>query len=92
MINISKYYNEQKKYRYDFENLKVGDFVFDECNRGFGSGGYGYNIGMLVTEITEDEILTISESGKSERWDKNTRKPKQPPTEYYLAAFQSNAT
>lgn len=84
--------DDNKPYRYDFENLKVGDYVFDDSNVGFCSGGIVYGVGMLVTDITETEIVTVDGSDKKEKWDKKSRLPKQPPTAYFLGAFQSNAT
>jgi len=84
--------DETKEYRYDWDNLKIGDFVFDDSNVGFCSGGIAHGVGILVINITKKNIVTIDGRGKVEKWDKKTRLPKQPPTAYFLGAFQSNAT
>lgn len=84
--------DENKNYRYDWENLKVGDYVFTDSNSGFCSGGLTYDVGVLVIEITDEEITTEDSSGQKEKWCKIAKTPKQPPWAYYLGAFQSNAT
>lgn len=78
-----------RPYRYDWENLIVGDYVFDECHSGVGSGGYGYGIGSKVIKITKTEIIAEDSSSNKERWNKKTRNSNQPPWAYYLAAFQT---
>lgn len=84
--------DENKDYRFDWENLKVGDYVFTDSDVGFCSGGLMHGVGDLVIEITEEEIITEDSSGKKEKWCKKEKTPKQPPWAYYLGAFQSNAT
>lgn len=77
-----------KKYRYDWNNLKVGDYVFTSCN-GLCPGGLEYGIGEIVTNIIAGTIYTRDSYGKT-KWDMQTKRSVNPPRSYYLAAFQSN--
>lgn len=82
--------DDTKPYRYDFENLKVGDYVFSDSNRGFCSGGIKYGVGYLVTEITESEIVTVDGSSKEDKWCRASKFCKEPLSSvYFLGAFQS---
>jgi len=84
--------DENKDYRFDWENLKVGDYVFTDSDVSFCSGGLPYGVGDLVIEITEEEIITEDSSGVKQKWYKKGKTPKEPPWAYYLGAFQSNGT
>ena len=67
--------DESKPYQYDWENLKVGDFVFDDSDSGFCSGGLTYGFGKLVIDIDESTITTQDSSGtkaKMEQIRQNT--------------------
>jgi hypothetical protein len=83
--------DKNKPYRDDWENLKVGDYVFTDSDVGFCSGGLNYGCGELVVKITKTEIITKQAySVKKQRWNKNNKTHIQPPSAYYLGAFQSN--
>lgn len=81
--------DESKPYRYDWENLKVGDIVFDDSDVSFCSGGLPYGFGDLVVDIDDTTITTQNSCGDKEKWNKIDRTPMQPPWAYYLGAFQS---
>ena len=81
--------DESKPYQYYWENLKVGDFVFDDSDSGFCSGGLTYGFGKLVIDIDESTITTQDSSGTKEKWNKSDRTLMQLPYPYYLGAFQS---
>jgi hypothetical protein len=86
---MSKYNKDpNKKYRNDWDNLKVGDYIFSDCN-GPCSGGMSYGIGELVTKITDKNIHSKDSEGKS-TWNKKTKYHVGPPYAYFLGAFQSN--
>lgn len=82
----------KKKYRDDWENLKVGDYVFDDCY-GPCSGGISFGSGSLVTKITDKHIYTKFYDvyrWKRDRWNIKGKYHVGPPYAYFLAAFQSN--
>ena len=81
--------DKSKPYQYDWENLKVGDFVFDDSDSGFCSGGLTYGFGQLVIDIDESTITTQDSSGTKAKWNKLDRTLMQPPYLCYLGAFQS---
>jgi hypothetical protein len=81
--------DESKPYQYDWENLKVGDFAFDDSDIGFCSGGLTYGRGILVIDIDESTITTQDSSGTKAKWNKLDRTLMEPPYPYYLGAFQS---
>lgn len=82
--------DRDKEYRIDWENLKVGDYVFDDSDSSFAPDGhFGTDEGLLVTEITEDLIKTLSGRGTKDKWNKES-KSSLSAYAYYLAAFQSN--
>ena len=81
--------DKSKPYQYDWENLKVGDFVFDDSDSSFCSGGLTYGFGKLVIDIDESTITTQDSSGTKAKWNKLDRTQIEPPYPYYLGAFQS---
>ena len=88
MVKYEK--NKNTNYCYDWEKLKICDYVFTDSNNSFCSGGITYEIGLLVIEITASLIITKDDSNNIEKCSVKNRTPKQPPYAYYLGAFQSN--
>ena len=82
--------DKTKVYSDDWENLKIGDYVFSECISAMGSGGLSYEIGELVIDITKNEILTEDDSGNKSKWDRKTLNALHEPFGYYLSLYQKN--
>lgn len=90
---MSYLYDKNKPVRNDWENLKIGDYVFDGVN-GPASPNSLYGYGEKVLSITEDYIETVfdgdyTKNSKS-KWDVESKYHIGPPTAYYLSYFQSN--
>lgn len=81
--------NKKLPYRTDFENIEVGDVAYDECGP-MGTGGYTYNSGDKVIDVTDTEIQCIdSYNGQIKYFDRLTLDAiKTQQTAYYLHGYQ----
>ena len=52
--------------RFDFKNIKVGDYVFSDAERGPCSGGARYGNGSICSKITKKNIH-LSDGSKYSR-------------------------
>lgn len=66
----------------DFKDIKVGDVIFDECY-GPCSGGARYDIGIIVTKVTDKDIYAGDRS-----FNRKTGKASSPPTAYFITFWQ----
>lgn len=71
-------------YYADFDKIKKGDIIFDECN-GPCSGGARYGIGEVVTEVTDKAIVTASKS----KFSRKSGKALAPPWAYFIEFWQT---
>jgi len=84
--------DKTKRLRTDWENLKVGDYVFDDVN-GPATGGITYGWGSIVTKITDTQIYTKYYDvyhWVKDKWSRKTKYHSGPPYAYFLCGFQSN--
>lgn len=86
-------YDKNKPIRKDWENLKVGDYVFDDV-RGPATCNGVYGHGEKVIKITDKYIQTVYDGeytkNKKSKWNIDTKYHIGPPTAYFLSYFQSN--
>lgn len=72
----------KKIYEKNFNLIKVGDVIFDECY-GPCSGGALYDIGEKVIKVTSTTVTT-----KTQSYDTTTGNAITPPLAYFIQYWQ----
>tara|TARA_R110002020_G_C15909942_1_gene741855 strand:+ start:364 stop:624 length:261 start_codon:yes stop_codon:yes gene_type:complete len=85
-------YSKSKEYNFNWSELKVGDYVFEVCERGFVADGYTYGIGMIVRSFDNIKIECETSEGEIIYYKNPIKQESIKYDEEYLMAFQSNNT